>query len=288
MFKKVILYARLHRANHEVNDTLQHLVEYLNKKQIPTFQDEETAQSFNLNIPHISHHDIKKDDLIVVVGGDGSLLSAARLAIKVNVAVLGINRGRVGFLTDISPYDFENELDKIFEGNFLTEERFLLKMNISGDKYQENALNDIVVSRSEETYLVDFSIYIDNEFVNHYRADGLIFATPTGSTAYALSAGGPIMHPKLDAIVLVPMFAHTLSERPLVVSADSKIELEILKKNEYSLKISCDGHVSHQLTPGQRVKIEKDKRILKLLHPLNYHYYDTLRIKLGWGRKPCG
>lgn len=289
MFKKVILYARLHRANHEVNETLKHLVTYLNKNNIPTYQDEETQQSFNLQLPSILVKDIQKDDLILVVGGDGSLLSAARLAIKVNVAVLGINRGRLGFLTDISPHDLKNELDKIFQGEFITEQRFLLQMNIEGEqKYQELALNDVVVSRGEENYLVAFDVYINSQFVNHYRADGLILTTPTGSTAYALSAGGPIMHPGLNAIALVPMFAHTLSARPLVVSADDVIEIEVSKENDCNLEISCDGHVSHLLHPGQRVKIQKDKRLLKLLHPLNYHYYDTLRIKLGWGRKNCG
>lgn len=288
-FSKVILYARLHRANDEVNETLKHLEQYLRAKKIDVYQDEETAKSFSLNLPKISPEKISENDLILVVGGDGSILSAARVAIKVNACVIGINRGRLGFLTDITPAQSDKELDKIFAGLYLQEERFLLKMTLNGDlQYKENALNDIVLNRGGSTHLIDFDVYINKEFVSHYRADGLITATPTGSTAYALSAGGPIMHPKLNATVIVPMFAHTLSTRPLVISGDDIIEIAVSKNNDCNLKISCDGHVSHEVSPGMHIKIEKDSRKLKLLHPKDYHYYDTLRIKLGWGRKPTG
>jgi NAD+ kinase len=149
--------------------------------------------------------------------------------------------------------------------------------------FEGDALNDVVLSRGNETHLIAFDVYINQQFVSHYRSDGLILATPTGSTAYALSAGGPIMHPQINAIVMVPMFSHSLNSRPLVIDGQSIVEIRISESNENQLQISCDGHESSDVKPGQKVIIEKNSRQLQLLHPGDYHYYDTLRIKLGWG-----
>lgn len=289
-FNRVILYARQHRANERVNETLQRLVEFLNDLAIETFQDADTASCFNIDIPSLPRDAMgEKQDLIVVVGGDGSLLSAARMAIKVNVPVIGINRGRLGFLTDISPQEMDSQLKAVLDGDYIEERRFLLQTRIYDDKstfFQGDGLNDVVLSRGKETHLVEFEVYIDQQFVSHYRADGLILATPTGSTAYALSAGGPIMHPNLNAMVMVPMFSHSLSSRPLVIDGHATIDLKINDTNEYDLHLSCDGHESRLVKPGQLITIEKNAQQLRLLHPSNYHYYDTLRIKLGWGAKP--
>ena len=233
----------------------------------------------------------EKQDLIVVVGGDGSLLSAARMAIKVNVPVIGINRGRLGFLTDILPHELEARLGPVLAGDYYEESRFLLHMRIhDGDTtyFEGDALNDVVLSRGNETHLIAFDVYVNQQFVSHYRSDGLILATPTGSTAYALSAGGPIMHPQLNAIVMVPMFSHSLNTRPLVIDGQSIVEIQISDSNENQLQISCDGHESSTVRPGQKVTIEKNARQLQLLHPGDYHYYDTLRIKLGWGSNSQG
>lgn len=291
-FKRVILYARLYRANQGVNETLIRLMDYLQKQSITLVQDEDTAGSFTLNLPTLSRADMDPDhDLIVVVGGDGSLLSAARMAVTVNVPVVGINRGRLGFLTDISPHQLDEQLQGILYGEFIEESRFLVQTRIHDESstfFQGNALNDVVLSGGSETHLIEFEVFINQQLVSHYRADGLILATPTGSTAYALSAGGPIMHPHLNAIVIVPMFSHSLNSRPLVVDAASKIELLISKNNESDLQISCDGHESRVVKPGQKVSIEKNPQQLRLLHPADYHYYDTLRMKLGWGVKPQG
>jgi len=289
-FNRVILYARQYRANQGVTETLQRLIDFLHARNVTTVLDDETAVSFDLNLPIIAREEMgKEQDLILVVGGDGSLLSAARMAIKVNTPVIGINRGRLGFLTDISPHDIETQLGAVLDGNYQEEQRFLLKMRIhdkkEGTDIQSDALNDVVLSRGNETHLITFDVYIDQQFVSHYRSDGLILATPTGSTAYALSAGGPIMHPLLNAMVMVPMFSHSLSSRPLVIDGQSLIELRISKNNESDLRISCDGHESHIVKPGQRVTIEKNAQQLRLLHPSDYHYYDTLRVKLGWGSK---
>ena len=289
-FKRVILYARQHRANQGVNETLHRLVEYLQDQHIDTFIDIDTASSFDLSLPVLARDKMgQKHDLIIVVGGDGSLLSAARMAITVNVPVIGINRGRLGFLTDILPQSIETQLGEILAGHYTEERRFLLQTRIHDDEstyFQGDALNDVVLGRGTETHLIEFDVYINQQFVSHYRADGLIFATPTGSTAYALSAGGPIMHPQLNAIVMVPMFSHSLSSRPLVFDGQAVIDVRIDKKNESDLQISCDGHESRLVKPGQHVAIAKNPQFLRLLHPCDYHYYDTLRIKLGWGFKP--
>ena len=286
-FKRVILYARQHRANQDINETLQRLVDYLRTQNVEIFLDFDTAASFNLALPTLPRELMReKDDLIVVVGGDGSLLSAARMAIRVNVPVIGINRGRLGFLTDISPLEIESQLGAVLAGKYCEERRFLLHMRIHDEDtiyFQGDALNDVVLSRGNETHLVEFDVYINQQFVSHYRSDGLILATPTGSTAYALSAGGPIMHPQLNAIVMVPMFSHSLSSRPLVIDGQGSVELRISISNDNKLQISCDGHESSLVEPGQYVTVEKNTQELRLLHPSDYHYYDTLRIKLGWG-----
>jgi NAD+ kinase len=290
-FKRVILYARQHRANQGILETLQRLIDFLQGQKIEAFLDIDTANCFDLSLSVLPRNQIKKQDLIIVVGGDGSMLSAARMAIKVNAPVIGINRGRLGFLTDISPQDIETQLQRVLVGEYTEEDRFLLQVSIHDEKttyYQGDALNDVVLSRGNETHLIEFDVYINQQFVSHYRSDGLIISTPTGSTAYALSAGGPIMHPGLNAMVVVPMFSHSLSSRPLVIDGEATIDLRISNNNESDLQISCDGHESHIVKPGQHVAIEKNAQQLRLLHPSEYHYYDTLRIKLGWGFKPLG
>ncbi|MDF1645774.1 MAG: NAD(+) kinase [Legionellaceae bacterium] len=291
-FSRVVLYARQHRANQNVNETLERLISYLKTKKIDAFLDIDTAAHFSLSCPVLPRDKMNQPGtLIVVVGGDGSLLSAARMAVHVGVPVIGINRGHLGFLTDVSPQAFETALTEVLSGHYIQEKRSLLQLRFSDETNKTilgDALNDIVLSRGSETHLVRFDVYINEQFVSHYRADGLIFSTPTGSTAYALSAGGPIMHPDLQALVMVPMFSHSLSSRPLVIDAHANIRLEISERNEAPLQISCDGHNSYPIQPGTSVIIEKNPHVLELLHPKDYHYYDTLRVKLGWGSKPEG
>jgi NAD+ kinase len=291
-FKRVILYARHHRANLEVNESLNRVVDFLQEHHIDACVDVDTAANFTTELPILARDQMgMQHDLIIVVGGDGSMLSAARMAIGVDVPVIGINRGRLGFLTDILPVDIEKQLGAVLNGDYHEEQRFLLKTQIHDDHttyYQGNALNDVVLGRGNETHLIEFDVYIDQQFVSHYRSDGMILATPTGSTAYALSAGGPIMHPALNAIVLVPMFSHSLSSRPLVIDGQASIDLRISLNNESDLRVSCDGHESRMVKPGQHVLIQKTAQRLRLLHPSDYHYYDTLRIKLGWESKHQG
>ncbi|MFY7698302.1 MAG: NAD(+) kinase [Legionella sp.] len=284
-FKRIILYARQHRANQNVSETVYRLINFLKTLNLEVVQDIDTSASFNPQLQILSRSQMGKDgDLIIVIGGDGSLLSAARMAIKVNVPVVGINRGRLGFLTDISPQDMESQLTLILQGQYKEEQRFLLNMRIHENNSVNDecdALNDVVLGRGNETHLIEFDVYINQQFVSNYRADGLILSTPTGSTAYALSAGGPIMHPELNAIVIVPMFSHSLNSRPLVIASESAIDIH--SKSNSNLLISCDGHEYRLAKPHQQISIQKNVQQLRLLHPIAYHYYDTLRMKLGWG-----
>lgn len=291
-FKRVILYARQHRANQGVSESLHRLVDFLEKKNVSVHQHVDTLLSFDVQLPVLTKNEMgEKNDLIIVIGGDGSLLSAARMATQVNTPVIGINRGRLGFLTDILPHEIETQLTAVLSGHYKEEKRFLLHTCICDNSttyFEGVAVNDVVLSRGNETHLIEFSVYVNEQLVSHYRSDGMILSTPTGSTAYALSAGGPIMHPHLNAIVLVPMFSHSLSSRPLVIDGDSNIELHISEHNESDLRISCDGHESRMVKAGQKVMIKKNDEQLRLLHPLDYHYYDTLRSKLGWESKYQG
>jgi NAD+ kinase len=225
-------------------------------------------------------------DLVIVVGGDGSLLSAARTLAKYETPVLGVNRGRLGFLTDISPDEIGRQVPAVLDGHFTRERRFLLDARVCRqDKTvgRADALNDVVVNSGTSAQMIELELYINDVFVNRQRADGLIVATPTGSTAYSLSGGGPIMHPTLDAIVLVPMFPHALSSRPIVVEGSSEIRIDILARNRIHPPVTCDGQVNMTARPGDSVYINKKPHRLTLLHPLGHSFYASCRDKLRWG-----
>lgn len=222
-------------------------------------------------------------DLIIVVGGDGSLLAAARTLAKFDVPVLGINRGRLGFLTDVRPEDIEQHVGEVLNGKYLSDSRFLLEVEVERDGKvvaSASALNDVVFKSGRSARMIEFELWIDSKFVYNQHSDGLIVSTPTGSTAYAMSGGGPIMYPNLDAMVLVPMFPHTLSSRPLVVDNRSELRLVVLDCHP---QISCDGQVHMNLHPGDEIYINKKPHRLKLIHPLDHDFYATCRDKLGWG-----
>jgi NAD+ kinase len=224
-------------------------------------------------------------DLVIVVGGDGSLLGAARELAKSKIPLLGVNRGRLGFLTDISPSDLEERLEKVLQGEYIEETRFLLDGHVERNGQPlgfGTALNDVVLHPGKSTRMIGFDLYIDGHFVYSQRSDGLIVATPTGSTAYSLSAGGPIMHPKLDAVVLVPMFPHTLSSRPIVVDGKSEIKLVIGETNETYPQISFDGQMNIACAPGDIIRITKKPFKIRLIHPVDHNFYATCRDKLGW------
>lgn len=281
--------ALLGRQNDEgIEKTLRTLKDYLNTLNVDVVLEPNTAKLIpEADLPIFPQELLCRTcDLIVVVGGDGSMLNAAHIAAQYEIPVLGINRGRLGFLTDIRP-DELYKISEVLAGNFIKEERFLLTAKVlrDGSVVKESyALNDVVLLPGNVAHMIEFEIYIDDQIICTQRADGMIIATPTGSTAYALSGGGPILHPGLDAIVLVPMFPHTLSSRPIVVKGDCGITLVLVKDHGVAPRVSCDGQQRIPLAPGDKIHIKKKLEKLMLIHPCDYNYFETLRQKLGWER----
>lgn len=225
-------------------------------------------------------------DLMIAVGGDGTMLYAAGLAQRQAVPLLGINRGRLGFLTDITPDEMLVSLGRVLDGDYKRELRLLLKASIvdgHGKTQSAVALNDVVLQRRESGRLLDFSTRIGGRYVNTHSGDGLIVATPTGSTAYSLSCGGPIMEPALDAVAIVPICPHTLSDRPIVIPADQQIEVTLLERTDSRAEVIVDGHSIGEISAGDRLLISRSAQRITLLHPSGYDYYETLRAKLHWG-----
>ncbi len=287
IFNKIGILGRV--KNPGVKETLKALTQHLTELAQNFFVEAETAES--LDSPHlktIPREKIGKEcDLLIVVGGDGSLLHAAHAIVNQKVPVVGINRGSLGFLTDIHPAELE-KITAILQGKYTLEKRFLLtaSVDLHGKKLgNDNALNEVIIIPDAVPHMIEFEIYIDNQFVCSQNSDGLIIATPTGSTAYALSGGGPILHPQLDAIVLVPMFPHSLNNRPIVVEGKCQIDIIITPNNTHSPRLSCDGRDYLSTPVGSRIAIQKNPQALHLIHPLDYNYYETLRSKLHWGKK---
>ena len=226
-------------------------------------------------------------DLIIAVGGDGTMLYAARLAREDNVPLLGINRGRLGFLADVTPDEMLQSLGKILDGDYSRESRLMLDARLEtsdGSVVTTAAMNDIVLQRRGTGRMVDFETSIAGQYVNTHSGDGLIVATPTGSTAYALSCGGPIIEPQLDAIVVVPICPHTLSDRPVVVPASLEIEVKLLKRADTQAEVAADGHSFGALSPDDRLLIGAADKRITLIHPPGHDFYEILRSKLHWGR----
>lgn len=279
------------KANHEATKgTVVSLYKFLHEQgyqpiveeNVSNYIEDETLQSTDL----VSLG--QQCDLVIVVGGDGNMLGSARVLSRFDVAVLGVNRGNLGFLTDLDPEDFDQALTKVLAGEYTTEIRYLLDVSINRHKVTKannSAMNEVVLHADKVAHMIEFEAYIDGSFVFHQRSDGLIISTPTGSTAYSLSGGGPIIHPSLNAMTLVPMFPHSLTSRPLVVDADSELRIIVSKANDAQLQISCDSHVRLSVMPGDELLVKKHHQGLRLIHPHHYDYYDVLRKKLHWGRQ---
>lgn len=227
-------------------------------------------------------------DLAVSIGGDGTLLSAARLLVDFDIPLVGINLGRLGFLADVTVEDLEQHISRIFNGEFSVEKRFLLQGDIlrqDGINQSHIALNDIVLHSHESTSMIEFAVYSDEELINRQRADGLIVSTPTGSTAYSLSGGGPIMHPALEALALVPICPHTLSNRPIVLPSDKHIEIRLSQPGMIG-QISFDGQHLSIIERQDQIHIQRYSKSITLLHPAHYDYFEILRAKLKWSNQP--
>lgn len=291
-FSRIALMGRY--SSNSARNTLENLIQYLSTLPVTLSLESETAEIVApQSLPLVPREELGKQcDLVIVVGGDGSLLNAARAVADYDIPVIGINRGMLGFLTDISPDDFETAIYAVLHGEYEEEKRFLLSASIITEhetRHIGDALNDVVLYAGEIARMIEFELSIDGDFVYSQRSDGLIMATPTGSTAYALSGGGPILHPTLEAIVLVPMFPHTLTSRPIVVNSNALIELRVAKgKSEIHPGVSCDGQDLVSLAPGAKLQVKRKEHPLRLIHPLDHNYYHTLRTKLEWGSKLKG
>ena len=287
MFRTVGLIAK--RGDARVGETLGRLIAMLRARGLEVLLDAHSRGAYSDSDTTEVARDALGDrcDLVVVVAGDGTFLSAARSLVDQDVPLLGVNLGRLGFLADIMPDEMSDRLNEILDGDFVEERRFLLEVAVERGAeriYSGSALNEAVTHKSSMARLVEFEVHIDGHLVNSQRSDGLIVATPTGSTAYALSGGGPILHPSLDAIVLVPICPHTLTSRPVVVGGGSVVEVVLGDGAETAVQLSCDGRAKVELVAGDRISIRKHRPDLRLIHPADHEYYATLRAKLHWGK----
>ena len=282
-FKTVALIGRY--KSRDVAEPLEELGRFLAGRGCDVLVDRETASESGLALfPVVDREEIgAKADLVVVLGGDGSMLSAARLLAPTGVPLIGVNQGRLGFLTDIALRAMIEQMGKVLAGEYQIEPRTMLDAAVHRDgttPFKTIALNDLVVNKGATGRLIEILVRIDGEFVYDLRADGLIVATPTGSTAYALSSNGPILHPGVPGLALVPICPHTLSNRPIAVSDGSVIEVAIRRAADALLHF--DGHPSFELKEGDRVTVQRANQVLRLVHPPGYSYYAMLREKLHW------
>ncbi len=279
------------KPNHEgASTTIKILHDYLSVNKYDVIIENSVAPSIPLKEMHTgSLTDIgEQADLAIVVGGDGYMLGAARVLACFNIGVIGVNRGNLGFLTDLSPTDLIEPLKQILAGKSRSEQRFIIEAEVYRHgklKSSNSAVNEAVVHAGKVANMIEFEVHIDGTFMFSQRSDGLIVSTPTGSTAYSMSAGGPILTPNLNALSLVPMFPHTLTSRPIVVDGNSEIKLILSNDNHENLQVSCDGHVILSVMPGDEVIIKKSDCSIRLIHPLDHDYFNVLRNKLSWGNK---
>lgn len=279
------------KPNHDgASATIKTLHEYLLANGYQVIIEFSVAQSLDIKTMTTGTlTDIgEQADIAIVVGGDGYMLGAARVLACFDIGVIGVNRGNLGFLTDLSPKDIIEPLQQILAGKSRSEQRFIIEAEVYRHgklKSSNSAVNEAVLHAGKVASMIEFEVYIDGVFMFSQRSDGLIVATPTGSTAYSMSAGGPILTPNLNALSLVPMFPHTLTSRPIVVDGNSEIKLILANDNQDNLQVSCDGHVILTVMPGDEVIIKKSECSIRLIHPLDHDYFNVLRNKLSWGNK---
>jgi NAD+ kinase len=274
----------------EVKQSIQKLETFLQAQGRDVIYEQRTAELVGWKVEKslIINEFLASIDLVVVIGGDGSILSACRKIASSNIPLLGINLGRLGFLTDITPDEIESRVAPVLAGEFKQTERFMLSTSITRNGQEigaGTALNDVVLHPGMSVRMMEFELYVDGEFVYSQRSDGLIVATPTGSTAYALSAGGPLICPEIDALVCVPLNPHTLSSRPIVLHGDSEIEIRVNSKHELHPSVTCDGQDDLITEPGDIICIKKHQHIISLIHPKDNNFYKVSRSKLGWGSR---
>ncbi|MBP6344898.1 NAD(+) kinase [Neisseriaceae bacterium CLB008] len=290
LFKHVGLVTRPDTPN--IKEDVSLLIDFLCAQGIKVYLEKDHDNDFLNDFVSDVCLSVDKDtlgkvcDLVLVLGGDGTLLSVARKIAPYKVPLIGINQGRLGFMTDIPRENMLDVLKPMFLGEFMPEERILLEATIerAGQPIKTSlALNDVVFSRSGMGQMVEFEVFVDGQFVYTQRSDGLIVSTPTGSTAYSLAAGGPILHPTLPAIALVPICPQSMNNRPIAIPDTCKVEVLLTKGLD--TRIHFDGQSLYDLDELDRIFIRRYQNSLRILHPLDYNYYGTLRQKLHWGER---
>ncbi len=287
-FKRVGLFGKPGAL--EAWDTIGRVIDFLRDQGCEVVLETECCPDF----PHARYGatSLPRDqlchqiDLGIAIGGDGTFLNAARDIVACQVPLLGINLGRLGFLADFSPDGLEETLSAVLQGDYIEEARALLEARIfEGEEmvFRQLALNDVVVHKRDTPRMIEFDTFVDDHFMMRQRSDGLIIATPTGSTAYALSAGGPIMDPRVDALALVSINPHTLSNRPVVIPGHSTVKVIPHKNCTGSAKVVCDGQKTFEIQAQHTTVVAQFGQKLIMLHPRGYNYYDILRTKMAWG-----
>ena len=280
MFKNIGIYVR-QKSNQGIDaDAMDSMIDFLSTKNIKLFIDE-SSDYLSKHTETVTHEKfVKTVDLIIVFGGDGTLLNSARKYLDYEIPILGINMGNVGFLTDIKVDNFEHSLSEILNGNYIIEDRKLVSAKFNDVHIY--GLNEIVIHSGSYAQLMRYQLTVNNRIVYEQRSDGLIVATPTGSTAYALSAGGPIIHPSLDVWTILPMLPQSLSSRPFVISSEEKVDIKLFEGPNEKAQICADGQNDIDLPYGVDISISKMEKTLKLVHPNDNDFFEACREKLGW------
>lgn len=275
----------------EIAESLRALAQYLSERGVSVLVEAETAANVGEtrwmtgDFQAIGAH----ADIAIVIGGDGTMLNAARHLARYKVPLVGVNQGRLGFMTDIARCDMLSCMDDLLDGRFVAEQRLILDAEVVRDGREvcaNQALNDVVMDKGAIGRMIEFELFIDGEFIYNLRADGLIISTPTGSTAYALSANGPILHPTLGGIALVPLCPHALTNRPVTVSDNCEIELRVIQSTD--ARVHFDGQVAFDIRPNDSVRMRRSGYNVCFLHPPGYSYFAMLRQKLHWSERPKG
>lgn len=258
-----------------------HIREFLEDKGVTVVAEDEKAA--HIGAKPLSSVDPSKIQFLITMGGDGTILRLSHQYSHLDAAILGINLGHLGFMADIPASDIFPSLEDLLKGAYTIDKRLVLKAT-SSQKHTLHAVNDIVLHRAKNYSLIELAIHVDGVYINTFVADGIIIATPTGSTAYSLAAGGPILAPMLDAIVLTPICPHTISNRPIVLTADRKIEIEYMSEYD-AIDVRADGLEALPMKRGDKLAIEKSNRTFKIVNLHRHEYFSTLRKKLGWSGK---
>ena len=280
MFKKIGIFVKENSTKSVDENALDSMLSFFTDQNIKLYIDDSSNYK-NDNGEYLSHKEFSENiDLLVVFGGDGTLLNSARQYLEYEIPILGVNMGNVGFLTDIKVENFHTSMQEMLDGNYKIEER-----NLVSAKFNDNhlyGLNEVVVHSGAYAQLMRYRLNVNDKVVYEQRSDGLIIATPTGSTAYSLSAGGPIIHPSLDVWTIIPMLPQSISSRPFVISSNEKVEMELFEGPSENAKICVDGQKDIDVPYGLNISISKTKKTLKLVHPKDNDFFEACREKLGW------